>query len=126
MGYYSEVAICMAFEDMEKRDTFYDLMSLRTDDVGDVIKNRCAKDDKLPWIRYHNDYIKWYESHPPRQAFECDGGILQLVVECGGAYRILRLGEDKDDIEEDQDAADSDKVDVPWDVFYMERRIVWE
>ena len=126
MGYYSEVAICMAFEDVEKRDAFYETLVLRDDEIGLTIKNQCAKDDVNPWINYHDTSIKWYESHPPRQAFECDGGILQLVVECGGAYRILRLGEDKDDIEEGQNAADSDKVEVPWDAFYMERSIVWE
>ena len=125
MGYYSEVAICMAFEDMEKRDVFWDLLSLRKDDVGDVIKNRCAKDDKLPWIRYHNDYIKWYESHPDRMAFEGEGNIFDLVIECGGAYKILRLGEEADDVEQDENEADMHKVQAPTDAFYMVRRIEW-
>ena len=126
MGYYSEVAICMAFEDNEKRDAFYDLMSLRNDEMGYTIRQYCQKDDKYPWINYHDSSIKWYESHPTRLAFENDGGLFELVKECGGAYRILRLGEDTDDIEKDQGAADSNKVEVPWDAFYMERRIVWE
>ena len=81
MGYYSEVAICMAFEDEAKRDAFYDLMSLRTDDVGDVIRNKCAKDNRHPWITYHDSSIKWYETHPTRQAFENDGCLFDLVIE---------------------------------------------
>ena len=125
MGYYSEVAICMAFEDNDKRDAFWELISLRKDDMGDLMRNQCQKDDRMPWINYHNRSIKWYESHPDRQAFEDNGGLFELVKECGGAYRILRLGEDRDDIEEDEDAADAGKVDVPWDAFYMDRRIVW-
>lgn len=123
MGYYSEVAICMAFEDMEKRDTFYETLRLRDDEVGDVIKNRCAKDDKLPWIRYHNDYIKWYESHPDRMAFE--ETIFDLVIECGGAWRFMRLGEEADDYETDENEADMHKVQAPTDAFYMVRRIEW-
>lgn len=124
MGYYSEVAICMAFEDKEKRDAFYELMSLRKDDVGDVVRNQCAKDDRMPWIRYHNSSIKWYDSHPDRQAFE--DVLLKTVIECGGAWRVLRLGENNDDVEDDGDAADIGKVEVPWDAFYMERSISWD
>lgn len=126
MGYYSEVAICMAFEDNQKRDAFYDLMSLRDDEIGYTMKNYCQKDDKYPWITYHDNSIKWYESHPTRQAFEDeDDGLFKLVLECGGAWRRLRLGEDNEDVEDDGDAADISKVEVPWDAFYMERSISW-
>ena len=125
MGYYSEVAICMAFEDNEKRDAFYDLMSLRKDDVGDVMRNQCAKDDRMPWITFHNSSIKWYESHPDRQAFENDGCLFDLVIECGGAYKILRLGEEADDVEQDENEADMHKVQAPTDAVYMVRRIEW-
>lgn len=125
MGYYSEVAICMAFEDEQKRDTFYDLMSLRNDEMGEVMRNKCAKDDKYPWINYHDSSIKWYESHPTRLSFEEDGGLLDLCVECGGAWRTMRIGENNDDIEDDSNCADNDKVEVPWDAFYLNRSISW-
>lgn len=125
MGYYSEVAICMAFEDMEKRDTFFETLRLRDDEIGDVIKNRCAKDAQLPWIRYHNDYIKWYESNPDRVAFEGEGNIFDLVIECGGAWKFMRLGEEADDVEQDENEADMHKVQAPTDAFYMVRRIEW-
>lgn len=42
MGYYSEVAICMAFEDDEKRDAFWDLMVLRDDEVGLIGGGTCC------------------------------------------------------------------------------------
>ena len=125
MGYYSEVAICMAFEDDKKRNAFWDLLSLRDDEVGLTIKNNCQKDDQNPWINYHDGSIKWYESHPTRQAFEDKDGILDLVVECGGAWRRLVLGENPDDVEDDGDCADMSRVDVPWEAFYMVRRIEW-
>jgi len=125
MGYYSEVAICMAFEDNQKRDAFYDLMSLRDDEIGQVIKNKCAKDDKYPWINYHDSSIKWYDSHPTVHAFEGNGGLLDTVVECGGSWRRMRIGENHDDIEDDSNCADSGKVDVPWDAFYLNRSISW-
>ena len=123
MGYYSEVAICIAFEDAEKRDTFFETLRLRDDEVGDVIKNRCAKDDRHPWITYHNDYIKWYESHPDRMAFE--ETIFDLAIECGGAWKFMRLGEESDDVEQDENEADMHKVQAPTDAFYMVRRIEW-
>lgn len=125
MGYYSEVAICMAFEDNEKRDAFYDLMSLRNDEMGYTIRQYCAKDDRMPWITYHDNSIKWYESHPTRQAFEGKDGLLDTVIECGGAWRILRIGEDQEDIEDKSDCADYKQVDVPWDAFYLNRSISW-
>ena len=123
MGYYSEVAICMAFEDNEKRDTFYETMVLRKDEVGEVMRTKCAKDDTHPWITYHDSSIKWYESHPTVQAFE--GVLFDLVRECGGAWRILRIGEDQEDIEDKSDCDDYQKVDVPWDAFYLNRSISW-
>lgn len=125
MGYYSEVAICMAFEDDEKRDTFWDLLSLRDDEVGLTIKNNCQKDDHNPWINYHDGSIKWYESHPTRQAFEDKDGILDLVVECGGAWHMLRLGEEANDVETNGDEASGGQVYEPTDAFYMVRHIEW-
>ena len=123
MGYYSEVAICMAFEDNDKRDAFWELISLRKDEVGEVMRNKCAKDDRMPWITYHDSSIKWYESHPTVQAFE--DVLFDLVRECGGAWRILRIGEDQEDIEDKSDCDDYQKVDVPWDAFYLNRSISW-
>ena len=125
MGYYSEVAICMAFEDEAKRDAFWDLLSLRDDEIGHVIKNQCAKDDRMPWITFHDTGIKWYESLPTRRSFEDDGGIFELVIECGGAYRIMRIGEENDDVETNEDAADGGNVEVPWDAFYLNCSISW-
>ena len=123
MGYYSEVAICMAFEDDKKRDAFWDLLSLRTDEVGNVIKTRCEKDDREPWIKYHHPSIKWYESHPDRQSFE--DTILPLVLECGGAWSFMRIGEDSTDVEQDANESEESNVHAPTDAFYMVRQIEW-
>ena len=125
MGYYSEVAICMAFEDMEKRDAFWNLITLRDDEIGQVLKNGCQKDDVQPWINYHDTSIKWYESHPTRIALEGKDGILDLVIECGGAWKFMRLGEESDDVEQDECEADMSKVQAPTDAFYMVRHIEW-
>jgi len=122
MGYYSEVAICMNFEDTEKRDTFYETLRLRDDEVGEVIRNKCAKDDNGEWITFHDTSIKWYESHPVRQAFE--DTILPLLIECGGAYKLMRLGEEADDCETDEDGAEGG-AEVPWEAFYQVRHIEW-
>ena len=119
MGYRHDVAVCLAFEDNAKRDAFYDLLSLRDDEVGEVVKTKCAKDDSKPWITCQmNDTKFYYESTLD--------AIFDLVVECGGAWRMLRIGEDASDVEDRSDCSDYTKVDVPWDAFYMERRIVWE
>ena len=123
MGYYSEVAICMAFEDDAKRDAFYETLVLRDDDVGDVIKNRCETDDREPWIKYHNTNLRWYELHPDRQSFE--DTILPLVLECGGAWSFMRIGEDSTDVEQDDNESKESNVHAPTDAFLMVRRIEW-
>ena len=124
MGYYSEVAICMAFEDEAKRDAFWELLRLRKDEIGEVIKY-CDVSADQPWITYHDTSMKWYESHPTRLALEGKGGILDLVVECGGAWHMLRLGEDSSDVEQNGDEAEDGKVHEPTDAFYMVRHIEW-
>lgn len=123
MGYYSEVAICMAFEDDAKRDAFYETLVLRDDEVGEVMRNKCAKDGAFPWINYHDTSIKWYDSHPTRQAFE--DTILPLVLECGGAWQFMRVGEDSTDVELDSNEAEGGNVPTPMDAFYLSRRIEW-
>ena len=37
----------------------------------------------------------------------------------------MRLGEEADDYETNEDAADGGKVDAPWDAFYVVRHIEW-
>ena len=122
MGYYSEVAICMAFEDDEKRDAFWEVVRLRKDEMAKQLENHCAKDDRMPWITYDHNSTKWYDSFPEVQAFDA---LMDLCVECGGAYKFMRLGEENEDIENREEAADGGNVDVPWDAFYMERSISW-
>jgi hypothetical protein len=123
MGYYSEVAICMAFEDEQKRDAFWDLLVLRDDEVGYTIKQYCAKDDQNPWITYHDNEIKWYDSHPTRKSFE--DTLCALVCECGGAWSMLRIGEDDNDVERDGCESKEGNVHEPMDAFYLSRRIEW-
>ena len=121
MGYYSEVAYVLAFENDEKRDAFREVVRLRKDALSKALAE-CAVSTKEPWLQFHDSSTKWYREFPDVQAHR---DLMQLCIECGGAYRILRLGEDRDDIEEDEDAADAGKVDVPWDAFYMDRSISW-
>ena len=120
MGYYSEVAYVMAFEDNEKRDAFHELVRLRKDEMSKQLEQYCAKDDREPWITYHQNSIKWYGEFTEIKAHH---DMMKLCVECGGAYRFLRVGEETDDIEDASDGADDGKVEVPWDAFYMQRSI---
>ena len=122
MGYYSEVAICMAFEDDEKRDAFWEVVRLRKDEMAKQLENHCAKDDRMPWITFHHESIKWYDIFPEIQAYD---DLMKLCLECGGAYRFMRLGENDDDIETRDEASEDDKVEIPWDAFCMERHISW-
>ena len=118
MEYYSEVAICMAFENEEKRDAFWEL--LRKDGMSDVIKYS-DKDYDAPWIRYHNDHIKWCESNPDRQVFEGEDGIFNLVIKNGGAWQFMRLGQDPCDFE----GKAVGNTDVAPDAFRLVREIEW-
>ena len=120
MGYRSDVAYCMAFEDMDKRDAFHELVRLRKDTMSHELEQYCAKDDEFPWITCSMKDVKWYASDEDVQAHNA---MLRLCVECGGAYRFVRIGEDTDDAEE-REESDTD-VEIPWEAFYVERRIVW-
>ena len=121
MGYYSEVAYVLAFENDEKRDAFREVVRLRKDALSKAL-NECAVSTKEPWLQFHDSSTKWYREFPDVQAHR---DLMQLCIECGGAYRFLRVGEEVDDVEDMCDEADDGKVETPWDAFYLTRKIEW-
>ena len=120
MGYRSDVAYCLSFEDESKRDAFHELVRLRKDEMSKQLEQYCAIDDAMPWITCQIKDVKWYDSFEDVQAHEA---MLRLCVECGGAYKFVRIGENYDDVEE-REESDTD-VEIPWDAFYVERSIIW-
>lgn len=101
MGYTSDVAYVIKFDDIEKRDAFVSLMLAKNEqhitEALDEVKHDYKKD---PIITFTADSVKWYDSFPDVDAHH------QLMDNAAhlfdGEYRFVRVGENHDDIEIDE------------------------
>lgn len=101
MGYRSEVAYVIKFDDKQTRDAYVTLMLAHSNpDVRDAIQECDYDNERDPIITFRQDDVKWYESYEDVQAHTF---IYQNARELEmGSYRFLAVGEDgKEDFEED-------------------------
>ena len=109
MGYRSDVAYVIKFNDIETRDNFVTLMLAKNEPPITQAINECEygyKDD--PIITFKETDLKWYDSFEDVQAHQ---KLMQYAVEIyqhkGGRYRFISVGEDgaetfdEDDCEND-------------------------
>jgi hypothetical protein len=97
MGYRSEVAYVIKFNDIETRDNFVTLMLAKNDPHTTEAINECEyryKDD--PIITFNAEDVKWYESFEDVQAHHA---MMREAVhiygeEKGGRFRFIAIGED--------------------------------
>jgi len=97
MGYRSEVAYVIKFNDIETRDNFVTLMLAKNDPHTTEAINECEyryKDD--PIITFNAEDVKWYESFEDVQAHHA---MMREAVhiygeEKGGRFRFIAVGED--------------------------------
>lgn len=101
MGYRSDVAYVIKFDDIQTRDAYVTLMlGNDSEQVREAIKE-CEYDDaRDPVITFKCEDVKWYDSYEDVRAHVF---IFRNARELGmGSYRFLALGEDgKEDFEED-------------------------
>lgn len=110
MGYRSEVAYVIKFNDFETRDNFVTLMLAKNDsNITDALED-CEygyKDD--PIITYSATDIKWYETYDYVKAHR---HLMHSATEIygeekGGRYRFIGVGEDgAEDFDEDDNEGD--------------------
>ena len=110
MGYRSDVAYVIKFDDIETRDNFVTLMLAKNEPHTTEAINECEygyTDD--PIITFNAEDVKWYSSYDDvkahhemmREAVEIYGG------EKGGRFRFISVGEDgAEDFDESDDEGD--------------------
>jgi hypothetical protein len=129
MGYRSEVACVFVFTDELTRDAFHvtslqsyraTLGGLKDQSVdgsglltaeaveaevgwlGDMLTPRTTND--MPVLLLHAEDVKWYDS------FQVVKHVEQMKEDCVermGMYKYIRIGEENDDVHEDEDSHDN-------------------
>ena len=110
MGYRSDVAYIIKFDDIETRDNFVTLMLAKNDKWITQALDECEyryEDD--PVITFEMNSIKWYDTFDEviahralmHEAVHIYGG------EKGGRYRFIAVGEDgQEEFDENDDEGD--------------------
>ena len=109
MGYRSDVAYVIKFNDIETRDNFITLMLAKNDPILTQAIKECEygyTDD--PIITFKETDLKWYDSFEDVQSHQ---QLMQDAVEIfkhkGGRYRFISVGEDgAETFDEDDDEGD--------------------
>ena len=109
MGYRSDVAYVIKFNDIETRDNFVTLMLAKNDPQITQAISECEhgyKDD--PIITFEATDVKWYNSF---EDVISHNTLMKEAVEIykhkGGRYRFISIGEDgAEECDEDDDDGD--------------------
>jgi hypothetical protein len=110
MGYRSDVAYVIKFNDIETRDNFVTLMLAKNDKWITQALDECEygyEDD--PVITFETDSVKWYDTFDEVKAHRT---LMREAVEIygeekGGRFRFIAVGEDgAEDFDEDDNEGD--------------------
>ena len=93
MGYRSDVAYVIKFDDIQTRDAYVTLMLGHADKAVREAIEECGYDDtRDPIITFKEDSVKWYPSYAEVAAHSF---IYENAHELGmGSYRFVSIGED--------------------------------
>jgi hypothetical protein len=109
MGYRSDVAYVIKFDDIETRDNFVTLMLAKNDKHITEAINECEYGYTLdPIITFEAEDVKWYDSFDDVKAHHAlMHDAVEIYKEKGGKYRFISVGEDgAEEFEEDDDDGD--------------------
>lgn len=96
MGYYSEVAYLIEFEDREQMEGFV-ATQVVAGNVWDMEEFKVSKLEYGRWqLVYHAENTKWYDDYKDIQAHE---RFMECAREAGYPVGFIRIGENYDDIE---------------------------
>lgn len=109
MGYRSDVAYVIKFDDIETRDNFVTLMLARNDKHITEALEECEyryTDD--PIITFEAQSVKWYDSFDDVIAHRTlMQDAVKIYEEKGGRFRFIGVGEDgAEDFDESDDEGD--------------------
>ena len=93
MGYRSDVAYVIKFDDIQTRDAYVTLMLAHADENVRIAIEECNYNHtRDPIITFRADDVKWYPSYPDVHAHSF---IYENAHELEmGSYRFISLGED--------------------------------
>ena len=109
MGYRSDVAYVIKFNDIETRDNFITLMLAKNDPQLTQAIKECeygyTDDPIITFVQYG---VKWYDSFEDVQAhLQIMKDAVSIYGKKGGRYRIVTVGEDgAEECNEDDDVGD--------------------
>jgi len=110
MGYRSDVAYVIKFDDIETRDNFVTLMLAKNDKWITQALDECQYGyDEDPIITFEETSIKWYDTYDEVKAHRA---LMRQAVEIygeekGGRFRFIGVGEDgAEDFNESDDEGD--------------------
>ena len=110
MGYRSDVAYIIKFNDIETRDNFVTLMLAKNDKWITQALDECQYGyDEDPIITFEETSIKWYDTYDEVKAHRA---LMRQAVEIygeekGGRFRFIGVGEDgAEDFNESDDEGD--------------------
>ena len=96
MGYRSDVAYVIKFDDIETRDNFITLMLAKNDKWITQALDECEYGyDDDPIITFETQSVKWYDSFDDVKAHhQLMRDAVAIYKEKGGRYRFISVGED--------------------------------
>lgn len=98
MGYRSEVAYVIKFDDIEQRDAFVTLMLAKNDKhITEALGEVGHANPKDPIITAYFSDVKWYDNYSDVQAHHALMDEARNLYEA--SYRFVRVGEDANDVE---------------------------
>lgn len=110
MGYRSDVAYVIKFDDIETRDNFVTLMLAKNDKWITQALDECEYGyDEDPVITFETQSVKWYTSYDDVKAHHL---MMREAVEIygeekGGRFRFIAVGEDgQEEFDEDDSNGD--------------------
>jgi hypothetical protein len=110
MGYRSEVHIAVAFDSKKNMDEVIAAYALNINvEKHNLVNDWVIKDDNI--LYFHADHVKWYDDYEWVQGYEYMFELVKEFCEARGfssAYRLLRVGESDDDVEDRSDWFDGD------------------
>jgi hypothetical protein len=110
MGYRSDVHIAVDFYSKKNMDEVIAAYALNINVEKHNLVNDCVlKEDNI--LYFHADSVKWYDNYEWVQGYEYMFELVKEFCEARGfssAYRLLRVGESDDDVEDRHDWFDGD------------------
>lgn len=105
MGYRSDVAYVIKFDDIQTRDAYVTLMLAHDDPLVRQAIEECEyNDSRDPVITFRQDGVKWYPDYADVRAHNF---VYTNAHELGmGSYRFIGLGEDGAETFEAEDLHD--------------------